>query len=68
MDEEITLKKINYLINYHNFYFVQNGWTKIFLIAMVYTTARLQWGSENTSQMGVCPPLVTIQQDGCPTE
>jgi hypothetical protein len=34
---------------------------KVFFIAVVYTTVRLRRGGGNTSQVGVCPPLVTIQ-------
>ena len=64
----LVFKIINYLINYHNFYFVQNGYTKVFLIAVIYITARSQQGGGNTSQVGVCPPLVTIQLDRCLAE
>ena len=35
---------------------------------VVYTTARSRRGGRNTSQVGVCPPLVTIQLDECLTE
>jgi hypothetical protein len=40
----------------------------LFLIAMIYITVRLQRGGGNTSQVGVCFPLVTIQLDRCLAE
>jgi hypothetical protein len=60
---------INKLLNKLSQFLLCTKWIdKSLLIAVVYTTAMLQRGSGNRSQMGACPPLVTIEQNGLSTE